>query len=292
MADLPEQNEWAAGIYQLETSDPVLGGPDGIDNLQGKQLANRTRWLKDQIDKIVDGVTNVGKAVRLATARTLSITGAGTGSASFDGSANAAIELTLANSGATAGTYTKVTVNAKGLVTAGAALAAADIPTLSWSKITSGKPTTLAGYGVTDAYTKSQSDASAQSIVTQSKATQAQVNAGELDTVWVSPKTMKWGFSYSFTTNGYIVFPTWLLGIAFMWGHAQTNASGVGATTFPLAFPTACWHVVGTGRATTAALMGICGGNGAPTRTGYTWFASNHTGAPGILGIDWFAVGH
>jgi hypothetical protein len=30
-------------------------------------------------------------------------------------------------------------------------LVAADIPNLDWSKITSGKPTTLAGYGITDA---------------------------------------------------------------------------------------------------------------------------------------------
>ncbi len=34
------------------------------------------------------------------------------------------------------------------------ALVAADIPSLSWTKITSDKPTTLAGYGITDAYTK------------------------------------------------------------------------------------------------------------------------------------------
>lgn len=34
------------------------------------------------------------------------------------------------------------------------ALVAADIPSLSWNKITSDKPTTLTGYGITDAYTK------------------------------------------------------------------------------------------------------------------------------------------
>jgi hypothetical protein len=52
MADLPESNEWTVGIYQLETSDPVLGGPEGIDNLQGKQLANRTTWLRDQLQQL------------------------------------------------------------------------------------------------------------------------------------------------------------------------------------------------------------------------------------------------
>ncbi|HDR9512194.1 hypothetical protein C5615_38355 [Burkholderia cepacia] len=48
MADLVEASKWEAGVYQLETSDPVEGGPDGIDNVQARQLGNRTRYLKDQ----------------------------------------------------------------------------------------------------------------------------------------------------------------------------------------------------------------------------------------------------
>lgn len=151
MADLPEPIQWTPGIYQLETSDPVLGGPEGIDNLQAKQLASRTQWLKDQLQKVIDGVTAIGVATKLAVARTISISGAGSGSASFDGSANVSISLTLADSGVAAGAWPKVTVNAKGLVTAGGFLAAADIPVLDWSKISTGKPTTLGGYGITDA---------------------------------------------------------------------------------------------------------------------------------------------
>ncbi|HDR9512200.1 hypothetical protein C5615_30140 [Burkholderia cepacia] len=50
MADLVEASKWEAGVYQLETSDPVEGGPDGIDNVQARQLGNRTRYLKDQHD--------------------------------------------------------------------------------------------------------------------------------------------------------------------------------------------------------------------------------------------------
>ncbi len=51
----------------------------------------------------------------------------------------------------TAGTYFKVTTDAKGRVTSGvASLVTADIPGLDWSKITSGRPTTLSGYGITD----------------------------------------------------------------------------------------------------------------------------------------------
>lgn len=94
---------------------------------------------------------NAATASKLQTARTISLSGDVTGSVSFDGSANVTIATTLANSGVTAGTYTKVTVDAKGRVTSGTTLSASDIPGLDWSKIISGKPTTLAGYGITDA---------------------------------------------------------------------------------------------------------------------------------------------
>ncbi|RQR49589.1 hypothetical protein DIE19_31605 [Burkholderia sp. Bp9126] len=47
MADLVESSTWTPGIRQFETSDPVEGGPDGIDNVPLRQLANRTRFLKD-----------------------------------------------------------------------------------------------------------------------------------------------------------------------------------------------------------------------------------------------------
>ena len=52
MANLTLTRQWVENIYQLETSDPVMGGPDGIDNRQAKELGVRTNWLKDQVDTI------------------------------------------------------------------------------------------------------------------------------------------------------------------------------------------------------------------------------------------------
>ncbi|WP_396197388.1 beta strand repeat-containing protein [Flavobacterium sp.] len=69
----------------------------------------------------------------LTANQTISITGDATGSGTTS------IALTLANV-ATAGTYRSVTINNKGLVTSGT------------------NPTTLAGYAITDAYTKTESD--------------------------------------------------------------------------------------------------------------------------------------
>ena len=49
MADITEAEQWDTGVYQLETTDPVQGGADGVDNIPHKALANRTVWLKAQL---------------------------------------------------------------------------------------------------------------------------------------------------------------------------------------------------------------------------------------------------
>jgi microcystin-dependent protein len=104
-----------------------------------------------KVGQLVDGTVSAGKASQLANPRKIAMTGAATGEAEFDGTANVSIKLTLADSGIAPGTYPKVAINAKGLVVGSAELTAQDIPSLNWSKITSGKPTTLNGYGITDA---------------------------------------------------------------------------------------------------------------------------------------------
>ena len=71
---------------------------------------------------------NAASATRWATGRTIALTGDVTGtSAAFDGSAALSFSATLANSGVTVGTYTKVSVDAKGRVTTGTSLASADV---------------------------------------------------------------------------------------------------------------------------------------------------------------------
>lgn len=90
---------------------------------------------------------------------------AGTG-LSGGGSLTSDITLSLGTSGVVAGTYTKVMVDVYGRVTSGTSLSATDIPSLDWSKITTGKPTTLAGYGITDAYSKTEADGKYVTIAT------------------------------------------------------------------------------------------------------------------------------
>ncbi|HCF6782637.1 TPA: phage tail protein [Pseudomonas aeruginosa] len=144
----------AAGTYRSLTvdakgratsgSNPATLGGYGITDALAKSDAvdvpapNKLLRLNaaSQLPASITG--NAATATKLAVPRMLSFTGDATGGASFDGSANAAVALTLANSGVTAGTYAKVTVNGKGLVTGGAQLTAADIPALDAGKVVSG----------------------------------------------------------------------------------------------------------------------------------------------------------
>ena len=114
------------------TSVLAIAGPGAFASLAGS-YADPT-WITSLAGTKITGDIggNAATATKLATARTIAATGDAAWSVSFDGSGNATAALTLATV-ATAGTYRSVTVNAKGLVTSGT------------------NPTTLAGYGITDA---------------------------------------------------------------------------------------------------------------------------------------------
>jgi hypothetical protein len=134
-----------AGELALNTTGKILYAGDGTNVLTiggdgafvDKSSAQTIGGVKTFSETIVGSVNgNAATATALATGRDISLTGDVTGTASaFNGSANASISATLANSGVSAGTHTKVTVDAKGRVTVGAELAASDIPTLTSEKI-------------------------------------------------------------------------------------------------------------------------------------------------------------
>lgn len=55
MANITEVSQWENVIRQLENGEAATGGADGLANIQAKQLANRTQWLKDNYLPLAGG---------------------------------------------------------------------------------------------------------------------------------------------------------------------------------------------------------------------------------------------
>lgn len=111
----------------------AIGGSGAFCDLSSTQTIGGTKTFSNTITGSVTG--NAGTATKLATARTISVSGDADGSASFDGSSNADIAITLDTVNSNVGTYTKVTINGKGLATAGSQASLSDLssPTSDFS---------------------------------------------------------------------------------------------------------------------------------------------------------------
>jgi trimeric autotransporter adhesin len=94
--------------------------------------------------------------------------------------------IALGPSGVTAGSYPKVTVDAYGRVLSGSALSASDIPGLPWSIITSGTPTTLSGFGITNGIVNAGGAPSVTEGADASKGA-----AGTLGRIYIATDTFK-----------------------------------------------------------------------------------------------------
>ena len=142
---------------------PIAGSGAFMD-LSSTQTVGGTKTFSNAISGSVTG--NAGTATSLATSRDISLTDDVTGTASFNGTANANISATLATVNSNNGTYTNITINAKGLATAGAQASLSDLssPTGNFS-FASNKLTNLADpTSDQDAATKYYVDSVAQGL--------------------------------------------------------------------------------------------------------------------------------
>lgn len=114
------------GAGGTATSVIAIAGNGAFVDLSTSQTIGGTKTFSSTIQGSISG--NAGTATTWATARDLSLTGDGTATlASVDGSANVSAALTLATVNSNVGTFTKLTVNGKGLVTAATAATLADL---------------------------------------------------------------------------------------------------------------------------------------------------------------------
>lgn len=103
---------------------PIAGSGAFVDT-SNDQTIGGNKTFSNTVNADIAG--NSATATKLATARTISVSGDADGSASFDGSANADIAITLDTVNANVGTFTKITVNAKGLATAASQASLSDL---------------------------------------------------------------------------------------------------------------------------------------------------------------------
>lgn len=153
------------GVGGSATSIIPVAGNGAFADLTTNQTIGGVKTFSSTISGAVSG--NAGTATALATGRTIAITGdLAYTSPSFDGSANVTATGTLATVNSNVGTYTKITINAKGLATAGAQASLTDLssPTADYS-FGGFKLTTLADpTNAQDAATKSYVDSVAQGL--------------------------------------------------------------------------------------------------------------------------------
>lgn len=141
------------------------------DFLEGSDTDNIINKWKE-LEAFLEGLTesdNLADLLALKADKTITIS-AGTG-LTGGGNLSANRTLSLATTGVKAGTYTKVTVDTYGRVTVG------------------DNPTTLAGYGITDAYTKTEADGKYVTIATAQTVSGAKTFSATMKTSSVLPST-------------------------------------------------------------------------------------------------------
>ncbi|MGZ8924272.1 MAG: hypothetical protein ACXW2E_00180 [Nitrososphaeraceae archaeon] len=129
---------WVGTSGELTDTDPHLTDPITHPNAKppiGRVLTQTSIIFDQSIGGMTEAIGGSSGPITLSG----DVVGTGTSS----------ITTALADV-ASPGQYTKVSIDSKGRVVLGTVLSSSDIPNLAWSKITSGVPTSLAGYGITD----------------------------------------------------------------------------------------------------------------------------------------------
>lgn len=311
MANVPETPSFDAGIYQIETTDPVLGGPNGIANAQAKGLANRTAFLKQQIDQLYSGQLtpswiasqtyvqgelqklDAKQSVRAATVANITLSGAQT----IDGVTLTVGDRVLVKDQTTAAQNGIYLVAAQSWTRAtdadnGTKLSSGARVAVEEGTVNAGKVWYLATAGAISVGTTALLFADEHPI-----ASQAQTDDGTDDKVIVTPKKLRFGFSLQLGLSGYIVFPSWLGGIKIQWSYILSSAQGFAPVTWPIAYDSECsvsicspYVGLGAPQNVNFTVTQI----GHPTKTGHNcscWVGGVQSNLAGQVGVRYLSIG-
>ncbi|KVO03271.1 hypothetical protein WJ70_29220 [Burkholderia ubonensis] len=268
MTDLVESSTWTPGIRQFETSDPVEGGPDGIDNVPLRQLANRTRYLKDRQEAhegAVDPYPQYATKADLAQKASIEspvFTGApkGTTPGQFDSSTRLAttafVQRALGNFQAVASVSSAVTLTAADAGRAFTLNAGASVTLPLFSSVQPGASFVFVNAGPTVTISRQGSDllfgpSTAQNGSLTGNATGVTLQTGDWCTItamitWEvtagSPLlTLNNGaFGAVLAGSGYQKLPS---GLIIQWGYTSVPANSLLTVPLPIAFPNASFGV-------------------------------------------------
>lgn len=257
MANLTETPTYEAGIYRFETTDPVQGGPGGIDNLPTNQLANRTAWLKAQVEAILLDIAAIES-----------------------GYATDAELATHAGNTSNPHAVTKAQVGLGSVLNYGIATQAEAEAGTSDTKYM----TPLSAKQAIAALVPQASETVA-GIIERASAAEAQAMTDALRAI--TPSTLAEAFkgaNRALVTSGYQKIPG---GLLIQWGYYSFPSPGINALTYPVAFPNAplAYCVTSANGDTAAAAVSVAGAPATPKTT--LRFRSEAAG-----GVFFIVLGH
>lgn len=291
MADLVETSVFPEGVYQIETSDPVIGGvPNvgtgaGMSNIPHLLLANRTRFLKNAVDNIVAGLTNFVTRPQFESSQrpaTTEFVRREIGNLRGQTSVNASLALTADHTGQRiliSGTAT-LTLPLLSTVPPGTAFLMVAQTGITGTIQASGADSIFIAGELTGSFTLS--NRSVVFIVAGN--TNWNVDLGD-HALTRSPL-----FGCSLGAAGYQRLPS---GLIMQWGAGAAPASGTVTVTFPIAFPTACRSLAFAEQniGPTAANSQIIGYD-TLTAANFTASAWRHDGVQATSNFQYIAIGH
>lgn len=267
MANLSETTTYDAGIYQLETTDPVTGGASGIANSPHKNLANRTNYLKSHVDALESA------AAGYAPLASPSLTGNPLAPTPALGDNDTSVATTAFVQGTLGGYLSKsvaggsnVTLTAveagngifnfTGVLTANINVIVPTSPTRPWVVINNttgaysltlktsggtgivveqGSPKVLACDGTNVIDTRGAATQTTNGLI--EIATNAEVDAGSDAVRAITPAGLFSALTKSLSSNGYQRLPG---GMIIQWGTTGSiSAGGALSVTMPITFPNA-----------------------------------------------------